>query len=51
MTEKCQLLLCNGWADRRVSHPYRPEDTTALCADHAATAAEEIEGAEVIGGA
>jgi len=44
---ECTLMTCGRSAERQVSHPYRPEDRTPLCTDHAATVAEEIEAAEV----
>lgn len=45
---ECRLMDCHLPADRCVSHPYRPEERTPLCADHAATAAESIEAVEVV---
>lgn len=45
---ECRLMTCRRTADRQVSHPYRPEERTPLCADHAATVAEEIEAAEMV---
>jgi hypothetical protein len=45
---ECQMMMCARSADLFISHPGRPDEgETPLCADHAATALEEIEGAEV----
>jgi len=45
---ECRLILCVRPVAWYVRHPYRPEERTALCARHAATATAEIEAARVV---
>lgn len=44
--EWCEV--CGKPANREVNHPYRPEDKTRLCAEHAEIVMGELEGAEVV---
>jgi hypothetical protein len=41
-------MSCGRRADREVNHPYRPEDKTPLCGQHAAVVADELESGEVV---